>query len=96
MRPALVFLVVRWRASELTLCSSMIQGGGKRRMGVMIAFRFAPKATLSHPEVARRYGPEVKFGRSHTKSPWLNDQGCDPTDCAMPLAARHDLHHRRA
>jgi hypothetical protein len=40
---------------KLSACSSTIQGGGKRRMGVMIRhFRFAPKATLSHPEAARR------------------------------------------
>jgi hypothetical protein len=32
----------------------MVHGGGKRRMGVMSHFRFAPKATIGHPEAARR------------------------------------------
>jgi hypothetical protein len=34
---------------------AIVQGGRKRRMGGMMRhFRFAPKATLGHPEAARR------------------------------------------
>jgi hypothetical protein len=47
-------LPVASRTMNGSACSSMVHGGGKRRMGVMSHFRFAPKATIGHPEAARR------------------------------------------
>jgi hypothetical protein len=43
---------------QASLFSSSVQGGGKRRgagtQDDSANFRFAPKATISHPEAARR------------------------------------------